>query len=83
MATWSGQYPFVQTWLTAKVIALLAYIMLGTVALKRGSTKTVRVGAFVAALAIFLHMVAVAMTRRATIFARNRRPILHVDSRQC
>ena len=42
----SGQYPFVQGWLTAKVLALLAYIALGTIALKRGKNKTVRVCAF-------------------------------------
>ena len=29
------QYPFVQPWLTAKVLALLVYIGLGSVALKR------------------------------------------------
>ncbi len=69
LAAWSGQYPFVQSWLSAKVIALAAYIMLGTVALKRGRTKTIRVGAFVAALAVFFYIVAVALTKRAAIFA--------------
>ncbi|MDP3440409.1 MAG: SirB2 family protein, partial [Azonexus sp.] len=29
MAVLSGQYPFVQGWLTAKFLALLAYILLG------------------------------------------------------
>jgi uncharacterized membrane protein SirB2 len=64
---WSGQYPFVQPWLTAKVLALMAYIVLGTVALKRGRTKGVRTLALVAALAVFAYIVAVALTRQASI----------------
>jgi uncharacterized membrane protein SirB2 len=64
---WSGQYPFVQPWLTAKVLALVAYIVLGAVALKRGRTKGVRTVALVAALAILAYIVAVALTRAASI----------------
>jgi uncharacterized membrane protein SirB2 len=64
---WSGQYPFVQPWLTAKVIALIAYIVLGAIALKRGKTKGVRAFAFFAALATFAYIVAVALTRQAAI----------------
>lgn len=65
---WSGQYPFVQAWLTAKVLALVAYIVLGTMALKRGKTKGVRTFALLAALATFAYIVAVALTRDAGIF---------------
>lgn len=64
---WSGQYPFVQGWLTAKVLALVAYIVLGAVALKRGKTKGVRTFALLAALAVFAYIVAVALTRNAGI----------------
>ena len=64
MAVWSSQYPFVQNWLTAKLLALVAYILLGTIALKRGKTKTVRTIAFVAALAVFAYIVKVAITRQ-------------------
>ena len=64
---WSGQYPFVQTWLTAKLLALIAYIGLGTVALKRGKTRGVRTFALFAALATFAYIVAVALTRQAAI----------------
>lgn len=67
MVFWSGQYPFVQNWLTAKLIALIAYIVLGTIALKRGKTKAVRVGAFISALLVFAYIVGVAVTRQATI----------------
>ena len=64
---WSGQYPFVQNWLTAKVLALVAYIVLGTIALKRGRTKGMRTFALLAALATFAYIVAVALTRQADV----------------
>jgi len=41
MAVWIGQYPFVQGWLTAKFVALVLYVGLGTVALRMGKTKAV------------------------------------------
>ena len=56
------QYPFVNGWLTAKVLALIAYIILGSIALKRGSTKAIRALAWVAALATFGYIVSVALT---------------------
>jgi uncharacterized membrane protein SirB2 len=67
MVFWSGQYPFVQPWLTAKVLALLVYIGLGTVALERGKTRTVRSWTFAAALATFAYIVTVALTRQVMI----------------
>lgn len=62
------QYPFVHGWLTAKVLGLLAYIVLGTVALRRGSTKGVRAAALAAALLAAAYVVAVALTRQPLIF---------------
>lgn len=59
-----AQYPFVHGWVTAKVIALIAYIFLGTVALKRGRTRETRLAAFIAALAVFGYIVAVALTKQ-------------------
>lgn len=44
------QYPFSTSWLTTKVVLLVVYIVLGTIALKRGRTRGVRVVAFVGAL---------------------------------
>lgn len=64
LAVWSSQYPFAQDWLTAKVLALAVYIALGSVALKRGKTKRVRIAAFAAAAAVFLYIVRVALTRQ-------------------
>ncbi|WP_256079539.1 SirB2 family protein [Massilia sp. YIM B04103] len=59
----SAQYPFVQGWLTAKVLALLVYIGLGTVALKRGKTKSTRVVALFGALVTFAYIAAVAVKK--------------------
>lgn len=69
LATWSGQYPGAQNWLTAKVTALLAYIMLGTIALKRERTKMVRFSAFLGALIVFGYIGAVAVTKQPNPFA--------------
>jgi uncharacterized membrane protein SirB2 len=57
------QVPFRDGWLSAKILGLLLYIVLGSIALKRGRTKTMRIGAFAAALAVFAYIVAVARTR--------------------
>ncbi|NJO14648.1 MAG: SirB2 family protein [Thioploca sp.] len=57
------QYPFINHWLTAKLLALLLYIILGSIALKRGKTKTIRLTAWISALGAFLYMVTVAITR--------------------
>ena len=54
------QYPLVHGWLTAKFFALILYIVLGTIALKRGQTRTRRIAAWVAALLVFGYMVMVA-----------------------
>lgn len=64
MVVWSAQYPFVQNWLTVKVTAVVAYIVVGAVALKRGKTKGIRTGAFVLALLIFGYIVKVALTKQ-------------------
>ena len=58
-----GQYPFVHAWLTAKLLGLLAYIGFGTVALRRGRTRAVRIAALVCALLSAAYVVAVALTR--------------------
>jgi len=56
------QYPFVHDWLTAKVLGLIAYILLGSIALRYGPNKLIRVVAWVAALAMFGYIVSVALT---------------------
>jgi len=57
------QYPFVHGWVTAKVIGLLAYIGFGLFALRRGRSKCVRAGFWLASLASFAYIVSVALTK--------------------
>jgi uncharacterized membrane protein SirB2 len=57
------QYPFGTGWLTAKVIGLVVYIGLGTVALRRGRSQRVRLRAWIAAQAVFVYIVSVALTK--------------------
>jgi uncharacterized membrane protein SirB2 len=63
LAAITAQYPFVQPWLTAKVLALPAYILLGTVAIRRGRTRRVRIVAWILAMTVFGYMVAAARVR--------------------
>ncbi|HID45499.1 MAG TPA: regulator SirB [Chromatiaceae bacterium] len=56
------QYPGTAPWLTAKLIALIAYIVFGAMAL-RGSTLRRRYASLLAAYLCFAYMVSVAMTR--------------------
>jgi uncharacterized membrane protein SirB2 len=65
-----GLHALKQGWLDAKVLALLAYIVLGSIALKRGRTTRARVAAFFAALTIFGYIVSVAVTKSAFGFIR-------------
>jgi uncharacterized membrane protein SirB2 len=54
--------PLSTPWLMAKIIALLLYIVLGTIALKRGKTRNIRLTAWLAAQLVFIYMVSVALT---------------------
>ena len=63
LAGWSHQYPGQAPWLTAKLTALVAYIVFGTVALKNGKGLGVRVAALAAALLTFMYIIAVATTK--------------------
>jgi uncharacterized membrane protein SirB2 len=56
------QYPFVQAWLTVKLLLLVVYIVLGVFALRRGRTRLVRAAFFAAAIAVYLFIVSVAWT---------------------
>lgn len=53
--------PLDTPWLLVKIIALLLYIVLGTIALKRGKTHRTRLAAWVLAQLIFVYMVTVAL----------------------
>lgn len=55
-----GQYPFVDHWLTVKVLLLLVYIGLGTQAFSARRSVRARLGFWLAALAVFGFIVTVA-----------------------
>lgn len=60
LATILHQFPFVNGWLTAKVLLLVGYVVLGTFALKRGRTRAVRTTCWIAALLVYLFIVSIA-----------------------
>ena len=64
MAVWSQQYPFVVNWLSAKLVALILYIFLGTIALKCGKTKNKKITAFILALVVFIYILTVAISKQ-------------------
>lgn len=59
----TGQYPFVDAWVTAKVFGLIVYIILGSLALKGFATKPLRLASWLAALAVFGYVISVALSR--------------------
>ncbi len=56
------QYPFVQAWLTVKVLLLVVYIVLGVYALRRARTRRARGGCLLAAILVYGFMISVAIT---------------------
>lgn len=68
LAAMSGQYPFVVDWVTAKVLGVIAYIILGALALREASTRRMRIACWLASMAVFGWIVSVALTRQAAGF---------------
>ena len=60
--------PLESPWLTAKILALLVYIGLGTIALKRGRDPATRLVAWLLAMTAFAYIVTVALTKQAWPF---------------
>lgn len=60
-----GISPLEHAWLAAKIVALLLYIGIGSVALKHGKTRRIRLTAWLTAQAVFLYIVSVAKTHDA------------------
>lgn len=57
------QYPFVNGWLTAKLIGLIAYIGVGHAAVRRAHSRGGKIAAWLIGLAIVLYIYAVAVTK--------------------
>jgi uncharacterized membrane protein SirB2 len=61
--------PWGLPWLRAKIVGLVVYISLGTIALRPagagrvGRARTVRLAAWLAALAVFAYIISVALTK--------------------
>lgn len=64
LAAMTHQYPFVVGWVTAKVFGVIAYIILGTLALRQASTRGMRIACWLASMAVFGWIVSVALTRQ-------------------
>lgn len=65
--------PATTPWLLAKIVGLLAYIVLGMVALRPARTPPVRAAAWIAAMLTFAWIVSVAITKNPLgffVFAR-------------
>lgn len=54
------QYPFVDSWLTVKVVLLVVYIGLGVLAFAASRQRRTRIGFWIAALVVFGFIVTVA-----------------------
>ncbi|WP_319782964.1 SirB2 family protein [Oceanisphaera sp. IT1-181] len=64
LAVLTKQIPFDNSpWLTAKVIGLVLYIVVGTIAIKRGKTRNQRLVATVASIAIFAYIYGAAVSK--------------------
>ena len=57
--------PLLISWLGAKIIALFLYVMIASIAIRRGKTFRTRLVAFAVSQAIFAYMVLVAIKKSA------------------
>ena len=69
-----GRQPFVESWLTAKIVCLLAYIVCGALALKRAPSERSKRVFLVLALVFLANIVTVALTRDPWGLAASIRP---------
>src|SRR3546814_11513956 len=67
------QYPFVDAWLTVKVLLLVVYIALGIYAFRSRRSRAVRFAAWLAALAVFGFIVSVARAHAPLVHSEERR----------
>lgn len=69
MLVWiSGVTPMSASWLLAKIIGLLVYIALGTIAIRPGRPKKVRMLAWLLSLVVFGYIVSVALSKHPAGF---------------
>lgn len=56
-----GQYPLVDAWLTAKLVALVLYIVMGLMVFRFARTRIQQLGYWLAAIAVLFYMIGVAV----------------------
>ena len=61
------QYPIDNAWLTAKLTALVVYILLGMVAMKWAKRRRSQFVAWLGALVVFAYMIGVAITKQPLV----------------
>jgi len=69
LMTLISQYPIVDHWVSAKVVALIAYIGLGTLAFKGNKSALTKIFFLLLALTVIGYMIAVAVTKHALPWA--------------
>lgn len=68
LAVIAHRNPLAETWLAAKIIGLLVYIMLGVIAFRLGRTRRTKVMAWMLAQVVFAYIVSVALTKNPLLF---------------
>jgi uncharacterized membrane protein SirB2 len=68
LAIITRQYPFVDVWITVKLAAVLLYIVLGFMALRKTLPAGLRLASGLAALAVAAYIVGVALTKNPVPF---------------
>jgi uncharacterized membrane protein SirB2 len=63
-----GQYPLVNAWLTAKLVCVVGYILMGVACLKISNRKSVITGAYLIALAFIACAGKIAVTKQVPFF---------------
>jgi uncharacterized membrane protein SirB2 len=67
LVTMIQQYPGLNIWISAKIGALLLYILLGMMAFRFGKTRKIKIISWVLAQIVFFYIVLVALTKNPTL----------------
>ena len=59
--------PLVTPWLMVKLIALVGFVIIAAIGVRRGLTRNVRLLSFILAIIIFMYIVSVAITKNPLI----------------
>lgn len=68
LAVLTHRNPLIETWLAAKIIGLVIYIMFGFIAFRLGKTRRTKITAWILAQLVFAYIVLVALTKNPLLF---------------